>query len=136
LKRNLSAEEKARLKAEFFEEAGKGFEEMFTEGTLEELVTFQQKEDRACEVVDKLWEWLMEKHVQLDEDKEGALEGNVCPECRQVTTSRGVEGEKEEREVVGKRGAIEFKRGGCECKKCRKVFFPSGLADGNWDGRV
>jgi hypothetical protein len=132
----LSAEEKQKLKEDFCEEAGKRFEEMFTEGTLDELVTFRQKEDRACEVVDKLWEWLMEKHIQMDEDKGGGVEGNVCPECREAGKRRGSQEEKEEREVVGKRGAVGFERGSCECRRCRKVFFPSGPADGNRDGRI
>jgi len=129
----LSAEDRQKLKEEFCEEAGKRFEEMFTEGTLDELVTFRQKEDRACEVVDKLWEWLMEKHIKVDEVKGGGPEENICPECRELTKRRGSEEEKEEREVVGKRGAVGFERAGCECRRCRKVFFPSGPADGNRD---
>jgi uncharacterized protein with PIN domain len=129
-------EDRQRLKEEFFEEAGKRFEEMFTENTLDELVTFRQKEDRACEVVDNLWEWLMEKHIQLDESRDVSGEENICPECRQVIKRRGAEGGKEDREVVGKRGTVEFERGGCECKRCRKVFFPSGPADGNRNRRL
>lgn len=116
-------------------EAGKQFDEMFTENTLDELVTFRQKEDRACEVVDKLWEWLMEKHIKLDEDKSGS-ESDICPECLEAAKRRGLEGEKEKREVVGQRGAVGFERGGCECRKCRKVFFPSGPKDENRDRRI
>lgn len=122
------------MKAEFCEEAGKRFEEMFTENTLNELVTFRQKEDRACEVVDKLWEWLMEKHVKLDEEAKDRQE-EICPECRGLTKARA-DNEKEDREVIGKRGAVGFERGSRECKKCRKVFFPSRPADGDRDGRI
>ena len=136
MRRILSAEEKQRLKEEFCEEAGKRFEEMFTAGTLDELVTFRQKEDRACEVVDKLWEWMMEKYIGLDEQSDAGTEEVCCSECRQMAKQRDEKGEKEEREVVGKRGAVGFERGGYECKKCRHVFFPSGQADGNWDRRV
>lgn len=132
MKRILSAEDQQRLKVEFSEEAGKRFEEMFTEKTLEELVTFTHREERACEVVDKLWQWLMEKHIEMDGGMGPSEVKGLCPKCGKCGRAReGKEGRgMEEREVVGRRGEVGFDRAGYECPSCRIVFFPSGSADG------
>ena len=65
--RELSAGDKERLLEEFMNKARESFEGMFGAGTLDERVTFRQREDRACEIVDELWQWMMEKQIGVDE---------------------------------------------------------------------
>lgn len=132
MKRILSAEERVKLEEEFLREAHKSFNAMFFEGTFDKLVTFTQREERACEAVDKLWQWMMEKHIGMDERLDRSQLKGLCPKCGKMGRPRkGKEGQGlEDREVVGRRGEVEFDRAGYECPSCRIVFFPSGPAPG------
>ena len=122
--RNLSAEEKAGLKQEFFMKAEAGFEKMFGDGKLDELRTFVQKDDQAGQIVVELWQWMMEKHLEKDEQTQNVEVKRLCPGCGGIGRSR--KEDKELRDIVGKHGAVEFGREGFYCGRCRKVFFPSG----------
>lgn len=122
--RNLSAEEKANLKEEFFRKAEVGIEKMFGDGKLDELRTFVQKDHQACEVVDELWQWMMEKHLEKDEQSEKVEAKRLCPWCGGIGKSR--EESQEHRDLIGERGSVGFEREGFYCGRCRKVFFPSG----------
>jgi hypothetical protein len=46
-------------RAEFLSRAGQAFDRMFGTDGQNGLVTFQEREDRACEVTDELARWLM-----------------------------------------------------------------------------
>ncbi len=124
--RGLSAAEKAGLKAELFKKVEAGFEQMFGDGKLDELRTFVQKDDKACEIVDELWQWMMEKHLEKDEQLDEVEAKRRCPECGGVGKSR--EADKEPRDIIGQHGAVGFGREGYYCGRSRKVFFPSGPA--------
>ena len=128
MKRILSTQEREGLREEFLKEAGARFEEMFFEGTLEELVTFTQREDRACDATDKLWQWMMEKHIELDGVMARPEIPSLCPKCKKPGRSREKsEGlPKQNRNVVGRRGGIEFQRDGYACPGCRILFFSGG----------
>ena len=138
MREELSAEDRERMRKEYLEKASQSFDEMFGKDGYNGLVTFVQKDDRACEAVDKLWEWMMEKHIELDEGMEAEEIKRRCPRCGKLARLRkGEEAEGLEiREVVGRRGGVEFGREGCYCGHCRVVFFPSGPTDGDWDGRL
>jgi len=124
--RKLSAEEEAKLEREFMEKAQEGFKRMFGEGKLDELRTFVQKDNQACEIVDELWQWMMEKHLEKDEQTGEVEATRRCPCCGGIGKSR--EEAKERRDLIGERGSVGFERGGYYCGRCRKVFFPSGQA--------
>jgi len=126
LRQKLSEEEAAKLEAEFLEKARKGFKRMFGEGKLDELRTFVQKDDKACEIVDELWQWMMEKHLEKDEQSVELETKRRCPCCGGIGKSR--EESKESRDLIGQRGSVGFEREGFYCGRCRKVFFPSGPA--------
>jgi len=126
LRQKLSEEEAAKLEAEFLEKARRGFKRMFGEGKLEELRTFVQKDDKACEIVDELWQWMMEKHLEKDEQSVELETKRRCPCCGGIGKSR--EESKELRDLIGQRGSVGFEREGFYCGRCRKVFFPSGPA--------
>ena len=124
--RKLSAEEKAKLEEEFISKAKAGFERMFGDGKLDELRTFVQKDDQASEIVDELWQWMIEKHLEKDEQLDEVEAKRLCPECGGIGKSR--EEDKEPRDLIGQHGAVGFEREGFYCGRCRKVFFPSGPA--------
>lgn len=128
MKRILSTQERERVREEFLKEAGARFEEMFFEGTFEDLVTFTQREDRACAATDKLWQWMMEKHIELDGAMARSEIPSLCPKCKKPGRSREKSGalQKPNRSVVGRRGGIEFERDGYECPGCRILFFSDG----------
>lgn len=129
MSRKLSTEEKAALKAELFKKVEDGFERMFGDGKLDELVTFVQKDNQACEIVDELWQWMMEKHIEKDNETVEGEAKRRCPWCGGIGKSR--EEAKEHRDLIGQRGSVGFEREGYYCARCRKVFFPSGQKDGN-----
>ena len=124
MRRKWSVEEEAKLEKEFLEKAREGYQRMFGEGKLDELRTFVQKDDQACAIVDELWQWMMEKHIEEDEQTDEVEAKRQCPWCGGVGRSR--EESKEHRDLVGQRGAVDFEREGYYCGRCRKVFFPSG----------
>ena len=126
LRRKLLAEEEAKLEKEFLEKAQIGFKRMFGEGKLDELRTFVEKDDQACEIVDELWQWMMEKHLEKDEQTDEVEAERKCPWCGGIGKSR--EESKEHRDLTGERGSVGFEREGYYCGRCRKVFFPSGSA--------
>src|SRR3990167_7732765 len=124
MRRKLSAEEKAALKAELFKKVEEGFERMFGDGKLDELRTFVQKDDQACQIVDELWQWMMEKHLEKDEQTDDTEAKRRCPWCKGIGKSR--QEDKEHRDLIGQHGSVGIEREGYYCGRCRKVFFPSG----------
>ena len=132
MRRKLSVEDETKLEEEFLEKARKGYQRMFGEGKLDELRTFVQKDDQASEIVDELWQWMMEKHLEKDEETEEVEAKRKCPGCGGIGKRR--EESKEPRDLVGQHGAVGFEREGFYCGRCRKVFFPTGPAAGDRDG--
>src|SRR3989304_3068847 len=59
-------EELERKRAEFLSRAGEAFDGMFGKDGQNGLVTFAEREGRACEVGDDLTRWLMAEHIALD----------------------------------------------------------------------
>lgn len=99
---------------------------MFGNGKVEELRTFVQKDEGACQIVDELWQWMMEKHIEKDEQTEEVETKQRCPWCGGIGRRRGES--KEHRDLIGERGRVGFEREGYYCGRCRKVFFPCGPA--------
>ena len=136
MRRELLCAEKERLWEEFMEKARESFEGMFGRGTLDELVTFRQREDRACEMVDRLWQWMMENQIGVDERDLEEIGGRECPKCKGIGKKHKACEDEKGREVLGKRGKVSYEREGYYCGRCRIVFFPSGPADGTGHGRI
>ena len=134
--REISAEGKERLWEEFIGKARESFEGMFGSGTLDELVTFGQREDRACEMVDILWQWMMEKQIGVDEKDLEESSRRQCPKCKGIGKKHKACEDEKGREILGKRGKVGYEREGYYCGRCRIVFFPSRREDGNRDRGV
>ncbi|MCK4661123.1 MAG: hypothetical protein KAV82_16505 [Phycisphaerae bacterium] len=124
--RKRSAGEMEQLRREFLDRAEAAFEQMFGTDGQNGLVTFTEREDRACETTDALARWLLEEHLALDEaaDPEAQVD---CPLCGgPVRYDSPEQAELEVREFRSRRGKIEYERAARRCPRCRKVFFPAG----------
>jgi len=131
-----AAEALGRLREEFFEEAKAAFDQMFGQDGKNGLVTFTQREDRACEATDALARWMVQKHLVWDEAKEPGVQVD-CPICGGPVVHESAEqAAMEQRELHTRRGKIEYERAARRCPRWRKVFFPPGRTVETGDGRV
>jgi len=131
-----SAEEVEQLRTRFLVQARAAFDQMFGPDGKNGLVTFTEREDRACEATDALARWLIQEHLSLDEAKEPGVKAD-CPICGgPVVHESAQQAAVERRELQTRRGKIEYERAARRCPRCRKVFFPPGRAVETGDGRV
>jgi len=133
-----------RLRREFLERAGKGFDRMFGQDQQEVLVTFSQREERAVDISRDLARSLIEEHIASDSAAQPSLHaeagksgGCTCPRCGKP----GQLGSKPEdplpgRQVQSLAGEVGLEREQYICTPCRVTFFPSGLQVGADDGGV
>jgi uncharacterized protein with PIN domain len=114
-----------RKRAEFLSRAGQAFDRVFGTDGQNGLVTFTQREGRACEVTDELARWLMVEHIALDPTGEGSVEA-VCPICGDPARYESADqAQLELREFQTRRGKVEYRRAAARCPRCRKIFFPA-----------
>ncbi|MEK7755804.1 MAG: hypothetical protein AAB385_01175, partial [Planctomycetota bacterium] len=100
------------------------FDEMFGQDGKNGLVTFTEREDRACEATDALARWLLEEHLAQDEAKEPGVRVD-CPICGGPVVHESAEqAEMDRRELQTRRGKIEYERAARRCPRCRKIFSP------------
>lgn len=131
-----STEELERLRKEFTGRADGAFDQMFGQDGQNGLVTFAEREDRACETTDALARWLLEEHLAWEEAKEPGVLVD-CPICGgPVHHDSAQQASLERRELHTRRGKIEYERAARRCPRCRKIFFPPGRAIEAGDGRV
>ena len=122
----ITAQELKTRREEFLEEAGRAFDQMLGSDGHNSLVTFEERENRACELGDALTRRLLEEHLSADELADPGLEV-ACPICGEVVLCPSPEeAELQRRQVRTRRGDVEFERAARECKRCRRVFFPLG----------
>jgi hypothetical protein len=120
----IPAQELKARRQGFLEEAGRAFDQMLGSDGQNGLVTFEEREERACELGDALTCRLLEEHLAAEEmaDPDEAVD---CPFCgRPAPCPAPAEVEWEKREVLARRGPVEFERAAGYCKSCRRVFFP------------
>ena len=114
-----------RKRAEFLSRAGQAFDRLFGTDGQNGLVTFAQREDRACEAKDELARWLMAEHIALDPTGGSSVEA-VCPICGGPARYESADqAELELREFQTRRGKLEYRRAAARCPRCRKIFFPA-----------
>lgn len=108
-------------KTEFLRQAAAAYDRMMLSDQ-EQMITFDQMEDRALEVGSKLERTLMERRLSDARREQDASAAN-CPHChkpQRVTVSFKA------RRVRGRTGEVSFERPEGYCPSCRKAFFPSG----------
>ena len=121
-----SPTELAAVRKEFDAQADLAFEQMFGDDGQNGLVTFTEREDRACEVTDGLARWLLEEHLGLDAAVDPGVQVD-CPICSgPVQYDAPEQAELEVRELQTRRGKVEYERAARRCPRCRQVFFPPG----------
>ena len=112
-------------RAQFLHRAGEAFDRVFGADGQNGLVTFAQREGRACEVTDELARWLMAEHIALDPTGGASVEA-VCPICGgPVRYESSEQAELELREFQTRRGKVQYRRAAARCPRCRKIFFPA-----------
>jgi len=122
----MATESLDQKRAEILVLAGTAFERMFGSDGQNGLVTFAQREERACEVSDELARWLMAEHVGEDPAGEAGVERS-CPICSgPVRYPSAQQARQEVRELLTRRGKIEYRRAAARCPRCRRIFFPAG----------
>jgi len=97
-------------RAQFLALAGTACERMFGGDGQNGLVTFAQREERACEVTDELARWLMAAHVTLDPAGEAGVKHD-CPICQRPLQEESARPTPPEvRELMTRRGKIAYRR--------------------------
>lgn len=123
-------------RAGFMAQAGAAFDRMFGPEGQNGLVTFAQREERACQVSDELARWLMAEHLRLDPAGKASVEA-ACPLCGgPMRCESAAQARPEVRELMTRRGKIEYRRAAARCPRCRKIFFPAGRAFEAGDRRL
>lgn len=120
----ITPRELLKRREEFQEESGRAFDQMLGSDGHNGLVTFAQREDRACDLGDALTRRLLEDHLEADESADpGAC--CDCPICGgPVPCEEPEEAELQNREVQTRRGKAQFERAARRCSRCRRIFFP------------
>jgi hypothetical protein len=118
----INREELGKRRREFQEEAGRAFDQMLGSDGHNGLVTFAQREDRACELGDGLTRRLLEEHLQADEASDPDVQV-VCPICGGPVPCDEPD-PVENREVLTRRGKVQYERAARRCSRCRRIFFP------------
>jgi len=76
----ITNEELRRRRQEFLQEAGRAFDQMLGDDGHNGLVTFAEREERACDLGDGLTRALLEEHLGADDAADPEVEVD-CPLC-------------------------------------------------------
>ena len=109
-------------KTEFLRQAAEAYDRMMKEDQ-EQMITFEQMEDRVLEVGGKLERWLLEQSLAGAVARKAAQQA-CCPKCKTPLNLSP----PEERCVRGRVGAVSLERPIGFCPSCRKGFSPCGRA--------
>ena len=126
------------LRERWLEHAQAAFEIMFDSANQDQLITFSQREARACSLGKELSAWLLEQHLSDDPAVRIADgEGVPCPKCGRTCQRTGPpEKAMPARQVTCKAGEVTFRRERWYCTTCRVVFFPYGPQAEPENGRI
>ena len=91
-------------KIEFMRRAAEAYERMMKEDQ-EQMITFEQMENRALEVGGKLENWLIEQSVAAAASRK-TYQPACCPQCHQPLVMRP----PDERRVLGRAGEVILNR--------------------------
>jgi hypothetical protein len=122
----ITSEELKARRRDFLKEAGRAFDQMLGSDGQNGLVTFAEREERSCELGDALTRRLLEEHLGADDAADPGAEV-ACPICGgPVRCDAPEKVEMENRQVLTRRGKVEYERAARRCNRCRRVFFPRG----------
>ena len=124
----VAASRLEQKRVEFLAQAREAFDRMFGTDGQNGLVTFTEREERACELTDALARWLLAEHLRLDLAGGQSVEA-ACPLCGgPMRYESAAQAQQEVRQLKTRRGTLEYRRAAARCPRCRKIFFPAGRA--------
>jgi hypothetical protein len=134
----LPPDQREQLRQQRLAAANDACNRMFGDAEQGPLLTFSQREGRACLLGRDLAAWLLERHVTADPHGRSSEEAPPgCPKCGRP--AQRVTGRAEplpRRRLHTLAGDVEFRREKWRCTTCRVVFFPPGPAPAAGHGGV
>jgi hypothetical protein len=126
------------LRERFLGHAAAAFDLMFDAQYQDQLVTFEQREDRAGELGRDLITWLLQQHANADPAaRPDATQAPTCPKCHRVACRVTTDDQPlQKRPVTTLYGEVTLHRQKWRCTTCRVVFFPPGRASAVGDGGI
>jgi len=116
------------LRQRFLTQAAAAFDLMFAPEHQDQLITFEQREDRACALGRDLTAWMLQQHVNADPDAQPDTP-RACPKCQRPGRRITPDGAPlPTRPVTTLTGEVTLHRQKWRCTTCRVVFFPPGPA--------
>jgi hypothetical protein len=120
--------DRAELRRRFLAEATTAFDLMFEESLAGDLVTFDQREQRALELGQQLVIALLQQHANRDPAADpgpGPALPPGCPRCQRPGRRVTPPGQALPARVVTTcAGGVTLRRARYRCTTCRVVFFP------------
>jgi hypothetical protein len=119
--------DRAELRRRFLAEATTAFDLMFEEPLAGDLVTFDQREQRALELGQQLVIALLQQHANHDAAADPGPEAaaSCCPRCQRPGQRVTPPGQALPARVVTTcAGEVTLRRARYRCTTCRVVFFP------------
>lgn len=114
------------LRQRFLSHAAAAFDLMFDPAYQEQLVTFDQREQRAGELGRDLTAWLLQRHAKADPQARPEVPP-PCPKCGRAGHRVTAAGQPlPQRQVTTLTGEVTLEREQWRCTTCRVVFFPPG----------
>ena len=123
-----STDPREDMRRRWLAHAAAAFDLMFHPDHQPDLVTFDQREARACELGRDLTTWLIQQHANADQlARPAAGQEVLCPRCGRPARSKTDPGTPPPgRRLTGLSGEVELRRDQFTCTACRVVFFPPG----------
>jgi hypothetical protein len=124
----LPPDRRAQLRRDWLAAAADAFDRMFADAEQGQLVTFDQREARACLLGLDLGAWLLERHAAADPQARPPEDTPpACPRCRRPALRVTAPGAPlPRRPLKTLAGEVELRREQWRCTACRVVFFPPG----------
>jgi len=124
----VATDPRADLRRRWLAHAAAAFDLMFHPEHQADLVTFDQREARACELGRDLTAWLIQQHANADDQARPAEHQQVlCPKCGHPARRKtGPDVSPPTRRLTSLTGEVELRRDQWTCTACRVVFFPPG----------
>jgi len=118
------------LRRRWLAHAAAAFDLMFDPRYQDQLVTFDQREERAGDLGRDLTAWLLQQHANADpQARPDPQQAPACPKCGRPghrVTAAGAP--LPQRRLTTRAGEVALSRERWRCTTCRVVFFPLGPA--------
>jgi hypothetical protein len=114
------------LRRRWLTHAAAAFDLMFHPDHQVDLITFDQRESRACELGRDLTAWLIQQHANADDRARPAEhQPAACPRCgRSARRVTDADDPLPARRLTSLAGEVELHRDQWTCTTCRVAFFP------------